>query len=208
MTTKSAERVYILDDDKLVRFHLSQVLSTAGYTVQAFATSEEFFRIDPPPHPACLLLDIQMPGADGPSVQKQLIRLGWPLPVIFITAHATVPVAVKALQTGALDVITKPIDVAHLIRAVENALEKAREIFRRQRELGELQERVGKLTEREREVFAWVITGKLNKEIAAQLNITERTVKAHRASVVEKLSATSVVDLVRIADRLGIRPPV
>lgn len=203
---KGSNRVYIVDDDKLVRFHLSQILTLGGYDVQAFESGDEFLNLTPPTQPACLLLDIQMPGSDGPSIQRRLVRLGWLIPVIFITAHATVPSTVKVVQGGALDVITKPVDSTLLIRAVENALAKSRDLFLHQQALEEIRDRATQLTEREREVWGWVISGRLNKEIAAALNITERTVKAHRASVMNKLSASSVVDLVRIADRLGIKP--
>jgi len=205
---KGIDRVYIVDDDKLVRLHLSQVLTLNGYRVEAFASGDEFLALKSPTEPACLLLDIQMPGNDGPAIQRRLVELGWAIPIIFITAHASIPTTVKILQSGALDVLTKPVDSANLIRAVENALARSREIRLHQRELSELQERMKQLTAREREVMSWVITGRMNKEMASALQITERTVKAHRASVMTKMSAESVVDLLRIADRLGIKPPV
>lgn len=199
--------VLILDDDKLIRYQLNLLLESAGYTTRCFASGAEFFKQTPPTEPACLLLDVNLLGGlDGPEIQTRLLRLGWMISIVFITAHATVPMAVKAIQDGALDVLAKPIERKVLFEAVEKSLEFARKLWKSSEEQSVRNDLISQLSPREQEVLTWIIAGKLNKQIASILGITERTVKAHRASVMNKLEITSVVDLVRIADKSGIRP--
>lgn len=199
--------VLILDDDKLIRYQLNLLLESAGYTTSGFASDAEFFKQNPPDEPACLLLDVNLLGGlDGPEIQTRLLRLDWMISIVFITAHATVPMAVKALQDGALDVLIKPIERKVLFEAVEKALGVSRELWKSRNEQAERNDLIEQLSPREQEVLTWIIAGKLNKQIASILDITERTVKAHRASIMTKLEITSVVDLVRIADKSGIRP--
>jgi FixJ family two-component response regulator len=198
--------VLIVDDDRMVRFHLERILQPAGYSIKTFVSGQELLTHPAPSVPACLLLDVNLIGGlDGPAIQEHLQNLGWLLPIIFITAHATVPMAVKALKSGALDVLTKPVDRNTLLPAVEKALAKAKELRREHLSKKEGKSRLLQLTRREQEVVSWVIAGKLNKQIASILGITERTVKAHRASVMEKLEINSVAELVRMADQMGIR---
>jgi len=199
--------VYVVDDEKLVRHHLSLILTTAGYTAKCFASGEDFLATKIPIEPACLLLDINLLGGmDGPSLQDQLRRRRWPVAIIYVTAHATIPMAVKAVKGGALDILTKPIERQLLLTSVAKALVAAHETHQKRRDLHENHALVQQITAREREVLTWLIAGKLNKEIAYLLGITERTVKAHRANIMEKLGAVSIVDLVRIADKAGIQP--
>lgn len=199
--------VVIVDDDRVVRFHLEKILSSAGYFTKSYASGEELLEQSAPSVPACLLLDVNLTGElDGPAIQEKLRDRGWILPIIFITAHATVPMAVKALKLGATDVLTKPVDPNTLLPAVEKALALARELRRKHQAKSEGENFLLLITRREQEVLSWVIAGKLNKQIAAILGITERTVKAHRASIMEKLGISSVPELVRLADRMGILP--
>lgn len=203
----SAGFVMIVDDERMVRFHLEKILNSAGYFTKSFASGEELLEQNMPTVPACLLLDVNLTGElDGPAIQEQLQKRGWLLPIVFITAHATVPMAVKALKLGAMDVLTKPVDRNTLLPAVEKAFALARELRSRHQAKSEGENFLLLITRREREVLSWVIAGKLNKQIAALLGITERTVKAHRASIMEKLGISSVPELVRLADRMGIQP--
>lgn len=198
--------VYVLDDEELMRHLLSGILSAEGYRVKTFSSGEELLSGEPPSEPACLLLDIQMPGSDGLQVQQQISQRGWPLPIIFLTSYATVPLSVRGLKAGAVDFLTKPCDDAVLRRVVAQALTIARESFDAHVERTRIQALLSSLTTREYEVLLLLVTGKLNKQLAAKLNITERTVKAHRGSVMEKMGVTSVAELVWMVEKCGIRP--
>lgn len=199
--------VFIVDDEKLVRYNLSFILQSAGYQTKSFASGEELLAEKSPAEPICLLLDVTIPGGmDGPEIHRQLQARNWRQPVIFVTAHATVPMAVTAMKSGAVDVLTKPVDRAVLLSAVEKALSLSSRMHQERREQTDVNILARQLTEREKEVLSWIISGKLNKEVAYLLGITERTVKAHRANIMEKLGVVSVVDLVRFADKVGIAP--
>lgn len=195
--------VHVVDDDAGMRKALGRVLEAAGYRVRSYASAGEFLLTERADGPACLLLDIRMPGPSGLDLQEALARQGEGLPVIFLTGHGDVPMTVRAFKAGAVDFLTKPVERKSLLAAIETAL--ARDAARRaeQGELRALQARYEALSPREREVFALVVTGKLNKQIAGDIGAAERTVKAHRAKVMEKMQAGSVADLVRMSQRLG-----
>jgi FixJ family two-component response regulator len=195
--------VYVVDDDAGMRKALGRVLEAAGHRVRSYASAGEFLLADRADGPACLLLDIRMPGPSGLDLQEALGRQGEGLPVIFLTGHGDVPMTVRAFKAGAVDFLTKPVERKPLLAAIETAL--ARDAARRaeQGELRGLQARYQALSPREREVFELVVTGRLNKQIAGDIGAAERTVKAHRAKVMEKMQAGSVADLVRMAQRLG-----
>lgn len=204
--TEGGPNVIVVEDDEPTRLLLDQILTAAGYSVTLFCSGEEFFNQARPVKPTCVLLDLQLPGISGMDIQKRIHRLGWILSIIFMTSQATVSTGVEAMKAGAVDFLLKPIKPALVLETVEKALVRAREIQRLHREQGEIKALFAQLTEREVEVLSWVIAGKLNKQIASILGITERTVKAHRANFMDKLGVTSVVALVRIADRAGLRP--
>jgi FixJ family two-component response regulator len=205
VTEQIKEIVYIVDDERIARYHLNTILQAEGYSTECFENGEDFLRALPPSVSGCALLDVSMPGGlNGPEIHRRLTEQNVPLPVVFVTAHATVPMAVDVMKLGALDVLTKPASRELLIPAVEKALAlsaSSRRQLLEQKSEGAL---AGQLTDREREVLSWIVEGKLNKEVAYYLGITERTVKAHRASIMEKLGMVSVAELVRFADRVGL----
>lgn len=202
----NGRNVMVVEDDESTRLLLGQILTKAGYSVTLFSSGEEFFNQAAPAYPACLLLDLQLPGISGTDIQKRILNSEWILPIIFITSQSTVLTGVEAMKAGAVDFLIKPIETALVLRTVEKALVRAREIQCEQQEQEKLKSLFAQLTERELEALSWVIAGKLNKQIASILGITERTVKAHRANAMKKLGVTSLVALVRIADRVGLRP--
>jgi FixJ family two-component response regulator len=199
--------VFVVDDDPSVRKSLTRVLASAGYAVEAFASAREFLARPPHPGPCCLVLDVRMPGLTGIQLQEMLAVTGRRMSIVFVTGHADVPTSVKAMKAGAVDLLTKPVDVEDLIPAIQRAVtrdghDRATEVRRT-----EIQRRVGTLTPREIEVFARVVTGMQNKQIAAALGIVEKTVKVHRARAMEKIRAGSVAELVRLADEAGLTVP-
>lgn len=205
MTEIIKDVVYIVDDERIARFHLNAILRSEGYVTECFERGEEFLRALPPQASGCALLDVSLPGGiNGPEIHRRLAEKAVFLPVIFVTAHATVPMAVDAMKQGALDVLTKPASRESLIPVVEKALALSASSRQRQIEQKSVGALAAQLTEREKEVLSWIVEGKLNKEVAHHLGITERTVKAHRASIMEKLSMGSVAELVRFADRVGL----
>jgi FixJ family two-component response regulator len=199
--------VFVVDDDPSVRKSLTRVLASAGYAVEAFASAREFLARPPHPGPCCLVLDVRMPGLTGIQLQEMLAVTGRRMSIVFVTGHADVPTSVKAMKAGAVDLLTKPVDVEDLIPAIQRALtrdehDRAAEVRR-----AEIQRRVSLLTARETEVFALVVTGMLNKQIGAALGIVEKTVKVHRARAMEKMRVGSVAELVRLADAAGVTVP-
>lgn len=199
--------VFVVDDDPSVRKSLTRVLTSAGYAVEAFASAREFLTRAPFVGPACLVLDVRMPGLTGLELQQTLASHSHRMPIIFITGHGDVSMSVKAMKDGASDFLTKPFDISKLLAAVERAVAKdVVDLSDEGRTAGVL-ERVKRLSPRETEVFALVVTGMLNKQIAGALGIGEKTVKVHRARVMEKMEAGSVADLVRLADRAGVIVP-
>jgi FixJ family two-component response regulator len=198
--------IHVVDDDPSFRTAVTRLLRAAKYEVRAYASASEFLDSDPYANPGCILLDLRMPGASGLDLQQSLAQMEERLPVIFLTGHGDIPVSVRAMKAGAVDFLTKPVRREALLNAIQNALgvdAKAREA---RAALRQLHDRYENLTPREREVLAHVVGGKLNKQIAFDLGTAERTIKAHRASIMDKLGVQSVAELVRLAQELGIQP--
>jgi FixJ family two-component response regulator len=204
--TAVAPLVLVVDDDPSVRKSLTRLLE-ADYTVESFASAKEFLARKPHPGPCCLVLDVRMPGLTGIQLQEMLVATGRRMSIVFVSGHADVPTSVKAMKAGAVDLLTKPVDVKDLIAAIQRAVTRDKHDRATEASLAEVRRRVGMLTAREVEVFARVVTGMLNKQIGAALGIGEKTVKVHRARVMEKMQAGSVAELVRLADEAGVTVP-
>jgi len=198
--------VIIVDDDSSMRTMIARLLDSVGLKSISFSAPEEFLRTSPPDDPACVVLDVHMPGLSGLDLQRELAKAEHQLPIVFMTGHGDIPMTVQAMKEGAVAFLTKPFRNQDLIDAVRQALNVDREARKQRDQLASLRKRYESLTAREREVFALVATGLLNKQIALQLGTTERTVKAHRGVMVQKMEADSVADLVRMADKLGVGP--
>jgi FixJ family two-component response regulator len=205
--TAAPSVVFVVDDDPSVRKSLTRVLTSTGYAVETFASAREFLAREPFVGPCCLVLDVRMPGLTGLELQEALAGAGHRMPIVFITGHGDISMSVKAMKDGAVDFLTKPFDVESLIEAVQRALKKDIKDLGEEGQTAEVLERVKLLTPREMEVFALVVTGLLNKQIAGELGIGEKTVKVHRARVMEKMRAGSLAELVRLADRAGVIVP-
>jgi FixJ family two-component response regulator len=193
----SRERVFVVDDNPGVRRSLSRLLRSAGFEPLAFGSGEEFLSQLPADAPGCLILDISMPGLDGLSLQREISSRGNGLAIVFLTGHGDIPQSVRAMKSGAVDFLTKPVDDEVLLAAVRQGLEAERAGRQARREVAEIESHLAKLTEREREVLDGVVAGRLNKQIAGDLGITEKTVKVHRARVMAKMAASSLAELVR-----------
>ncbi len=197
--------VIVVDDDASFRTFLVRLVGSIGLKAIAYASAEEFLAASQPDAPTCLVLDVQMPGLSGLDLQRELASGGRrALPIVFMTGHGDIPMTVEAMKAGAVGFLAKPCRNQDLIDAVKEGLNRDREARKKFSEVTELRKRYESLTAREREVFALVTSGSLNKQIAQQLGTSERTIKAHRAQVVLKMHADSVADLVRMADRLGV----
>ena len=201
-------RVFVVDDDPSVRKSLERLLSSVGYRVQTFESARDFLTRPQTPAdgPQCLILDIRMPGVSGLDLQTSLHSSGATIPIIFSTGFGDVASSVRAMKIGAVDFLTKPIDEEELLAAVERGLALDAELRRLDALMSTLTTRQLRLTPRENQVFALVVTGMLNKQIAGRLGTCERTIKVHRARIMKKMEANSVADLVRMADRLGLPP--
>jgi len=199
-----APRVFVVDDDASVRKSLTRLIASAGYEVEAFASAREFLDREPYAGPGCLVLDVRMPGLSGLDVQEALAREKHRIAIVFISGHSTVPVSVRAMKGGAIDFLTKPFDAQDLLGAVERAVAKDMDDLDNEAHVTDVRARVELLSPRETEVFALVVTGMLNKQIAAALGLAEKTVKVHRARVMDKMRAGSVAELVRLADLVGV----
>jgi FixJ family two-component response regulator len=196
--------VFVLDDDLSVREALRSLIRSVGLRCETFATPAEFLRYPRADEPACLVLDVQLPGGrSGLDLPTELRRNGADLPIIFITGHGTIPMSVRAMKAGALEFLTKPFSERELLDAIRQALVRDGEARALRAEQHALHERFEKLTARERDVFALVVAGRMNKEIAAELGTAEQTIKQHRGRVMQKLGARSVADLVHLAERLA-----
>lgn len=195
--------VFVVDDETPVRTALSRLLRAHRFAVAAFASPKEFLEQYDPGTPGCLVLDLKMLG-NGFGLQRTLQNRGSPIPIIFLSAHGDVPKTVQALKRGAVDFLTKPVNDKELLAAVRVAIEKDSALRRKQAKFFEIRGRLATLTSREREVLEHVVSGKLNKQIGADLGISERTVKAHRARVMEKMKVESVAELVRLVEHSGI----
>ena len=205
--TAAAPLVLVVDDDPSVRKSLSRLLESADYAVEVFASAGEFLARGPHPGPCCLVLDVKMPGLTGIQLQEMLAATGRRMSIVFVSGHVDVPTSVKAMKAGAVDLLTKPVDVRDLIAAIQRAMTRDEHERATETRLAEVRRRVAMLTARETEVFARVVTGMLNKQIGAALGIGEKTVKVHRARVMEKMQAGSVAELVRLADEVGVTVP-
>jgi FixJ family two-component response regulator len=199
--------VHVIDDDPSVRDAITGMLSSIGLQVRAFASAQEFLYAGLPEGPNCLVLDVRLPGSSGLEFQDQLVRLNIHVPIVFITGFADIPMTVRAMKGGAVEFLTKPFRDQDLLDAIQHALEGDRTARRMRTELAQLQQRFDTLTDRERQVMAAVLAGKLSREIAAELGTSEITVKVQRSRIMRKLGADSLIELVRIAERLNQGAP-
>jgi FixJ family two-component response regulator len=206
MMVRPEPTVFVIDDDASIRKSLSRLLRSAGYTTETFASAEEFLGRDHYNGIGCLLLDVQMPGLSGMGLQKELNRADYHMPIIFITGHGDIPMGVEAMKKGAVDFLTKPFPDKELLQAVEKAIEKDSYGRAEYEETLDIRRRIDRLTPRENEILRYIITGMLNKQIAYDLKIAEKTVKIHRSRIMEKLEIDSVAELVRLAQKAGIEP--
>ena len=194
--------VYLVDDDPGVRRTAKALIESVGLRVQAFASAREFLDSQRPDAPCCLVLDVRLPGVSGLDLQRELAKTNSPLPIIFITGHGDIPMSVQAMKAGAVEFLSKPFRDQQLLDAISQAIERDRVARKERSELGELRRRHESLTPREREVMAFVVKGLLNKQVGAELGMSETTVKLHRGQAMQKMKAESLADLVRMADRL------
>jgi FixJ family two-component response regulator len=194
--------VYIVDDDSGVRRAVQDLVESVGLRAEAFATGQEFLNKKRAPDPSCLVLDVRLPQMSGLDFQRMLADVGVQIPIIFITAHGDIPMSVRALKSGAAEFLTKPFRDQDLLDAIQQALHHDRAAREQQDELHDLQGRYLVLTAREREVMGLVVAGMLNKQIASEIGVSEATVKIHRGNVMQKMQAGSLIELVRIADKL------
>jgi FixJ family two-component response regulator len=195
--------VFLVDDDELFRRSTERLIRTAGLNVQPFTSAHDFLKGPRPEGPACLVLDVRMPGLSGMELQQELVRLSLHIPIIFITGHGDIPMSVRAMKAGAVEFLTKPFRGGVLVDAIRAAIERDRSRLQRQSEILELRECYEHLTPREREVMALVADGLLNKQVADKLSTSEATIKFHRAHIMQKMRADSLADLIRKAEKLG-----
>jgi FixJ family two-component response regulator len=198
--------VFIIDDDRGMRQSIQDLVESVGLRAESFATGEEFLRRKRTNDPSCLVLDVRLPQMSGLDFQRQLAETGMQIPIIFVTAHGDVPMSVRALKSGAVEFLTKPFRDQDLLDAIHQALQRDRTAQEQQAEIHDLQGRYHALTRREQEVMTLVVSGMLNKQIASEIGASEATVKIHRGQVMHKMQAGSVVDLVRMADKLKLSP--
>jgi len=195
-------KVFLVDDDAAVRDSVSMLLQSAGHTVAAFSCAEEFLRACSPSVRGCLLLDLKMPGMDGPALQEELTRRGFLMPVIFLSGYGTIPETVRAIKAGAVNFLTKPVDGVQLLQHVQEALALDAVLHQEAQTRQSISARLAALTEREREIMMLAVGGYTNKEIAQRLAISHRTVEIHRARILQKTGASNLLELVRISGLL------
>jgi FixJ family two-component response regulator len=196
--------VHVVDDDATFRTATARLLGASGYQVALYGSASELLEKLPGGAPGCILLDVKMSGLNGPQLQERLGEIGHKLPIVFLTGHGDVPTSVRAIKAGAEDFLTKPVPKKDLLSAIERALSRYEEIRDHDSRIAALRSLVSRLTPREKEVFTLVVRGKLNKQIAHELDIAERTIKAHRQQVMEKCEVQTLAELVLIAERLGV----
>lgn len=199
--------MYVVDDDTSVRTALTRLIRSVGLQAVAFPSAQGFLDSAPPRQPACLVLDLRLPGLGGLELQSRLGQAQEARPIIFLTGHGNVPASVRAMKGGAVDFLQKPVDEEELLSAIQRALALSRRALAEGKDRAEIQRRLDTLTPREREVFELVITGMLNKQIAGALGAAEKTIKVHRARVMQKMQASSVADLVRMGAKVGLQAP-
>jgi FixJ family two-component response regulator len=206
MTSEAFPTVFIVDDDRGMRQAIQDLVESVGLRAESFASGEEFLRKKHNSRPSCLVLDVRLPQMSGLDFQQRLVGIGIQIPVIFITAHGDIPMSVRALKSGAVEFLTKPFRDQDLLDAIQQALQRDRTAHEQQADIHGLQERYRALTAREQEVMTLVVSGMLNKQIASEIGASEATVKIHRGNVMHKMQAASVVDLVRMSDKLKLSP--
>ena len=206
MKSAAVPTVFIVDDDRGMRQAIQDLVESVGLRAEAYATGHEFLRRQRTSDPSCLVLDVRLPQMSGLDFQRQLADTGVQIPIIFITAHGDIPMSVRALKSGAVEFLTKPFRDQDLLDAIQQALQRDSAARAEQTEIHALEQRFQSLTVREREVMTLVVSGMLNKQIAAELGASEATVKIHRGHVMEKMQAGSIVELVRMADKLKVSP--
>jgi RNA polymerase sigma factor (sigma-70 family) len=196
--------VFVVDDDPSIRRAIKRLIGSVGLQVELFGSAQEFLLGKRPDTPSCLVLDIRLPGISGLALQRQLAEVDGQIPIIFITAHSDVPMTVRAMKAGAVEFLTKPFRDQDLLDAIQLALERDRARRQREAEIVVLRERFESLSPREREVVGMVVSGMLNKQIAAQIGTAENTVKVHRSRAMEKMQANSLADLIKMSERLQV----
>ena len=202
--SEAAPIVFVIDDDPSVRRAIKRLIGSVGLQVELFGSTQEFLHSKRPEAPSCLVLDIRLPGISGLDFQRQLAEANIHIPIIFITGHGDIPMSVRAMKAGAVEFFTKPFRDQDLLDAIHIAIEQDRVRRQREAEIAILRERFESLSAREREVIAMVVSGMLNKQIAAEIGTTENTVKVHRSRAREKMQAKSLADLVKMVERLKI----
>ena len=207
MATQEQPTVVVIDDDASVRKALDNLFRSVGLEVELFGSPQDFLQSERPDRPGCIVLDVRFPGRSGLDMQREISAANTPLPIIFITGYGDIPMSVRAMKAGAVEFLTKPFRDQDLLDAVGVALEKDRVRRANEVRLSELRTRFQTLTARERQVLSLVIAGRLNKQIAGELGVSEMTVKMHRRQVMRKMQATGLAQLVRLADQLGIGAP-
>jgi len=196
--------IFVVDDEPSVRIALERLIKSVGFRVQTFDSARSFFNSVPSDAPCCLILDVRMPQMSGLELQQEMALRGLDTPIIFITGHGTVSMSVRAMKAGAMDFLEKPFEEQQLLDAIQTAVEKDRQSKRQQAEIVQIQKRAASLTPREHEVFKLVVSGRLNKQIADELAASEKTIKVHRARVMDKMKAQSLASLVRMAEKIGV----
>jgi FixJ family two-component response regulator len=202
----STAKIAVVDDDEAVRRSLGRLLRSAGYAVETYASADTFFAAQTPDAFACAVLDVQMPGVSGLDLHSRLRATKTAPAVVFLTGHGDIPMSVEAMKRGAVDFLTKPVDESRLLPAIDQAITRHAQAQADSEALRDLRRRLESLTTRQLEVLRCLLTGSLNKQIAAHLHITEKTVKVHRAAVLQKMGTPSLVELTRVCSLLGIEP--